>query len=269
MGIQNGIYYQQQSGGLCRLHSLNGYFGKELISTEQFNKYQIDYDTEYKNKFNFDSSCKNFDIVASDQKNIVNYILKKYGVYTRYYSINQIYGKSIQGYIINIVDGDYFFVYNEGHIWGCRKKGSAWFRVDSLNGVSLININTITSEKNIGFIIPVNPQHEFYVNLTLIKSTLGETIDEKIIREYLIRQNKEKNILGCLEIPIGICMDVLETNLLKKNDASFISIQSQVTAYNYFVSKFTDGNYNNISLILEHLPAIIIRLAALKTQPRN
>jgi hypothetical protein len=273
MPIQNEIYYESQVGGMCRLHSLNGYFGKEKISTEEFNKYQQEYDDEYKKKFNFNSSCKNFDIVASDQKNIINYVLKKYDIYTRYYAINQLYLSSsknnisnpIQTHILNILDGDYFFIYNEGHVWGCRIHSGVWYKVDSLGGVCIMNINTLANKKNIGFIIPVNIQQEFYINLNLIKSILGKNNTKILLQEYLIQKNKEKRILGNLEIPIGICMDILETNLLKKNVDTFFPIQCQVIKYNEFLLQFTKGKYNDIDLILNYIPSVLLKLLALKS----
>lgn len=256
------IYFQTQSGGLCRLHSLNGYFGKEKISIAEFNKLQNEYDNEYKKKFNFDSTCKNFDIVASDQKNIVNYILKKNGVYTRYYAINQLYKKPINTYIQDIIQGEFFFVYNESHIWGCRLKNGKWFKVDSISGVSPYNINNLSNEKNIGFIVPVNIKKEFYTNLKCIKKTLG-VFSKEDISLYLIQKHKEKKILGELEIPLGICMDIFETNLIKNTGYEFNPIKIQVERYNEFLSKFTDGGYTNIKLILEYLPNILSELVSI------
>jgi hypothetical protein len=279
MPIQNNIYYQSQSGGLCRLHSLNGYFGCEKISLQQFNIIQKKYDDEYKIKFNVESTCKNFDIVASDQKNIINYFLKNIGIYTRYYSINQLYIKSsnktfaeqliIKNDLINNLYGDYFFIYNESHIWGCRRRMGKWFKVDSIGGVSHYNINSLLTEKNIGLIIPVDIRDEFYRNLKLIHDELGVSVKntettvkntETTVKNYLIQKHKEKKILGELEIPLSICMDIFETNLLKKNSIKYNPIKIQVLQYNEFLSKFTKGNYNNITLILEFLPNILLEL---------
>jgi hypothetical protein len=277
MPIQNNIYYQTQSGGLCRLHSLNGYFGCEKISLHQFNIIQKKYDDEYKIKFNFELTCKNFDIVASDQKNIINYFLKNIGIYTRYYSINQLYTKSlnktfaeqiiIKNKLINNLYGDYFFIYNESHIWGCRRQISKWFKVDSIEGVSHYNINSLLTEKNIGLIVPVDIKHEFYRNLKLIYDELCFSVKnmdtltvQTTIKNYLIQKHKEKKILGELEIPLSICMDIFETNLLKKTNSIFSPIKTQVLQYNKFLSKFTKGNYNNITLILEFLPNILLEL---------
>jgi hypothetical protein len=260
------IFFEPQSGGLCRLHSINGYFGSSKITQSEFQIYINDYDLEYKTKYNLDTSCKLFDIVASDQKNIVNYILKRNGIYSRYYALNQLYGKDIQKNLIDILCGEYFFVYNESHIWGCRIHNNQWYTVDSIGGVNSININSLQHTKNIGFIVPVDIKNEFYRNLKIIKNIFNDGVN--IVEEYLITQNKEKKILGDLEIPLNLCMDILDTNLLfkdsKTNLGDFHPIQEQVDRYNTFLSKFTNGNYNNIDLVMEYLPGIVIILLNLK-----
>lgn len=261
MPIQHNIFFQQQIGGLCKLHSINGYFGKDYISISEYNLIQKEYDNIYKQKFNFITSCSDFDMLASDQKNIISFILKKYNIYTRYYSINEIYENDVNEYIINILSGDYFFIYNESHIWGCRLYNDKWYYVDSLRGVNVININKVLFEKNIGFIIPVDIHVEFNRNIKILKNII-EPNKEKII-EYLIRSNKEKKILGDIEIPLGICMDIFETNLLKKKHNEFEIISKVVKKYNCFINKFTKGNYNNIQLILDFLPDILIQLVEL------
>ena len=48
-------------------------------------------------------------MISSDKTNIVNYILKKHDIYTRYYAINEIYCKSVDTIISKIICGDYFF----------------------------------------------------------------------------------------------------------------------------------------------------------------
>lgn len=272
MPISNGIYYQQQQGGLCRMHALNAYFGKDEISIEQFNKYQQEYDNKYRDKFNVsDTSCKNFDIVMSDQKNIIAYILNTRGIYTRYYALNQLcqINPITRKEIINQIDGDFIFIYNESHIYGARRINANWYVVDSMRGVSLINIDTTLQTKNLGFIIPVNIKSEFYRNLQIIKDMLQHQNDKQQlveIEDYLIRQHNEKKILGDLEIPLGICMDVMETNLANKtNDeiSKFAPIEKWVLSYNEFLSQFTNGRYNDIDLIMQYLPEIINKIIQL------
>ena len=206
------IYYQRQSGGLCRMHSLNAYFGEDKISPQQFEEYQQEYDI-YQKKFNFQSSCKDFDIVASDQKNLVSFILKKHKVYSRYYAMNSMFRKNIND-ILSILKGDFIFIYNEGHIWGIRKKDGKWYTVDSIGGVRPANITHLMGQKNVGFIVPVDIQKEFYTNLKLVKTILGGCPTVETIKKYLVQKNKEKKILCDLEIPLGICMDIWETQFI-------------------------------------------------------
>ena len=262
----NLIYYEPQNDGLCRKHSLNAYFGHAKISTSEFNKYQQTYDQEYKTKFNFESSCTSFDIVASDQKNIVSFILKSHGVYTRYYAINQIFQKNINEHVIQILDGEFFFIYSESHIYGARRQNNQWYTVDSIGGISPININVILGQKNLGFIVPVNIKTEFYTNIMLIKSIIGPVQELQNIKDFLIKTHNDKLILGHLEIPLGVCMDILEVHhkiRQSKSPGVFDSIYNEVLEYNDFLSKFTKGRYNDIDLILRYLPSIILKLVLL------
>ena len=93
-------------------------------------------------------------------------------------------------------------------------------------------------------------------NLQLIK----DIISECDISKYLITQNKEKKILGDLELPLGVCMDIMETKLMRKNISDYDIIRHNVNAYNNFIKIFIDGNYNNIELILKYIPDIVTEL---------
>ena len=259
MPKQHDIYFESQRNGLCRLHSLNAFFGFEKISESQFNLYMSEYDQEYMKKYNI-SSCKSFDIISSDQKNIVSYILKKNNIYTRYFACNQLHGINIKS-IIDTSIGDFFFAYTESHIYGFRKKDNKWYRVDSMGGVRLININVI-NQKNMGYIFIVDIKKEFYRNLEIIKKILDGTPSPEEIKKYLVQKNSEKKILGELEIPLGICMDILETQLFN-HTCYFNPINTQVKSYNEFIYQFTKGKYNDIELILRYLPDILYNLTQL------
>ena len=263
-----GIYFETQKGGLCRMHSLNAYFGRGKIDEQQFNKFIHEYDQEYTKKYNITTSCRSFDIISSDQNNIVSYILKKNHVYTKYFAINQLSNTTtgehigmpadIQSIIRNDLYGDFFFAYTENHIYGVRRKDGMWYKVDSIGGVIPINIHKLT-QKNMGFIFVINIKNAFYQNLALIKNILGYAPTLETVKQYLVQKNFDKMILGPLEIPVGICMDILETNLLGRED-KFDPIGDQVIKYNEFLPLFTNGRYNDIGLILQYLPDIIYNL---------
>ena len=263
------IYYESQDGILCRKHAINAYFGYEKITVPEFYVFQDNYDSIYKKKFNIDTSCKDFDVVSSDQKNLVSYILKEFGVYTKYYTINELYKQDINE-IINILDGNFFFIYNESHIYGASQNNNNWYTVDSIGGINNININHLTSQKNIGFIVPIDHKKEFYKNISMLKYIIGA----HNIQDFLIQKNKDKLILDNLEIPLSICIDILEyqmnqkiqmnqriqthkNNKENKNMKCFEPIYNIIIKYKEFLTKFTKGRYNDITLILEYLPTII------------
>jgi hypothetical protein len=259
MPKQHDIYFESQRNGLCRLHVLNAFFGFEKISETQFNLYISEYDQDYMKKYNI-SSCKSFDIISSDQKNIVSYILKKHSIYTRYFACNQLHGINIKS-IIDTSVGEFFFAYTESHIYGFRKKNNKWYIVDSIGGVRLMNIDAI-NQKNMGYIFIVDIKKEFYRNLKIIKKILDDTSSPEEIKNYLVQKNSEKKILGELEIPLGICMDILETQLFNQT-RDFNPITTQVKSYNEFICQFTNGKYNDIELILKYLPDILYNLTQL------
>jgi hypothetical protein len=276
------IYYESQDGILCRKHAINAYFGYEKITVSEFYGFQNNYDSIYKKKFNIDTSCKDFDVVSSDQKNLVSYILKEFGVYTKYYAINELYQqkntKDINE-IINILDGNFFFIYNESHIYGASQNNNIWYTVDSIGGINTMNINHLTSQKNIGFIVPTDHKKEFYKNISMLKYIIGD----HNIQDFLIQKNKDKLILDNLEIPLSICIDILEYQMYQKiqtyqnsdimrgttkeniqknkkenkNMKCFEPIYHIIIKYKEFLTKFTKGRYNDITLILEYLPTII------------
>jgi hypothetical protein len=263
------IYYQSQTGGLCRLHSLNGYFEEPRISQEQFSIYQNDYDIIYSKKFNSNTSCISFDLVGSDQTTLVSYILKQNGIYSKYIALNEIYQKP-KNTILTRLCGVYFFMYNEGHIWGVRCKNNQWYSVDSISGVSPVNLQQLINTKNVGFIIPVNIKTEYYHNIELINEILQTdkhdiNQKEKIIK-FITQANVEGRVLDNLEIPISICIDILETNMMikqknqKYNSSEFLPIQNRIDLYNIFLSQFSNGRYTDLPLIKKYLVPILTQL---------
>lgn len=254
------MYCETQSGILCRKHAINAYFGFEKITEAQFYKFQNDYDALYRNKFNVYLSCKDFDIVSSDQNNLVSYILKQNKIYTRYFALNEL----INGFDFNILDGDFFFIYNESHIYGARKQNELWYTINSIGGVAPVNINNIIHQKNIGFIVPTNHVKEFYRNLEIIKNIFNKPYTIMQIKSYLIEKNKDKLILGDLEVPLAICIDILEFQIEFKKDNIFNPIEEIINNYTEFIIMFTNKRYLDIELILKYLPDIILKLILLR-----
>ena len=269
------IYWERQVGGNCRIHSLNSFFGLKKYSEFEFNKYCKKYDNINLSLYNTIISCKQFDLVNSNQQNIISYILKQNNIYTKYYPINFIYINEINDIISNSLKR--FFIYNANHIWVIKKYNNDWYEVDSLRGINKINtdiINFIKNCKNAGFIIPINSINYFYKNLIKINNIIfeGSSFKKheklKYITEFLIRNNKEKKILGEIEVPLNVCIDILKFILdrksFNKQNTTFMPIKNIIDKYNIFLKKFTNRNYNDINLILIYLPDIINNLINLE-----
>lgn len=262
------IFWEKQQSGLCRMHAINAFYGYKKYNIDEFNLLCNEYDTEKNKLYNGIISCKLFDLIYSDQQNIISYIIHKTH-YTKYYPINYIYLNKISKddfYCIhNDADLTSFFIYNDAHIWLIKKHSNKWYNVDSISGVSELNcVNIyeyIKSIKNAGFIIMVNHILYFYSNLKLIKQEIKDTL---FIQDYLKKKNKEKQILGDIEVPLNICIDILKYVLIKKSKEEqnniFLPIKNITDSYDIFIKKFTYSNYNNIELILEFLPSVLTKL---------
>ena len=261
-----GIFYEPQSGGLCRLHSLNAFFGRKKISPITFTQYISEYNTYIRQRFNVNTSSASFDLVSSDQSNLVAFILKKHRIHARYYALNSLYGKSLS---TEITTAPFVFVYNGTHIWGVMLKNNKHYKVDSIGGVQPFLINSLCSMRDVGIMVPVPLKSEWYRQVDIIVDILKqERIRTKVeLIEYLTKLHRNKKILDKLEIPLGVSMSILETNLLgceSNNDAVFVSIRRLITRYNLFIRTFTDGNYTNLALIVKYVPDLIIDVCSLR-----
>lgn len=269
---QLGIFYEPQRGGLCRLHSINAFFGKSKINEKEFREYAAALDKETSQKYHMDIKSLDFDSVSADQNMLVSYILKRHGITTRYIPIDYLrYNKLKLEDQVNDIIGDFFFVFNPGHIWGMRRKDNIWYKVDSIGGVRKIGPHTrsVGNQKNLGFIIPVDSMKEFYINVERIKKIIGPHTDDTIdtIEKYLKKINEKKEILGEIEVPLGISMDIIEAISKRQKDENpgFDSIFNLIELYREFLSKFTPGQYHNLDLKLKYLPKIIQVLISLTT----
>lgn len=260
---RSSIFYERQSGGLCRMHALNAFFGRSKITPDTFQKYISEYDKYLRERFNVHTSSSLFDLINSDQTNLVSFILKKHKIHVRYYALNTLHRKPLDPEISN---AQFIFVYNFGHIWGVKKREGKHYKVDSLSGVSAFNINSLTNTRDIGIMIPIALKYEWDKKVDEIKEILSrERIKFKPqLKLYFVKLHKEKRILGNLEIPLGVAMSILETNMSDPPKPEFQIITDLIHRYNSFLSVFTKGNYNKIGLILDHVPDIIFDLIDLQ-----
>lgn len=234
------MYWERQRGGLCRLHSLNAFFGYQKFSDSDFINLSREFDERQLRLFGQTCSSQNFDIVGSDQLNLVSFILSKFGIATRYYAINEHLKRPL------IIDCDKFFVYDAGHIWLMKKENEKWHRIDSLSGISRTNINY--RQKNIGFILPV--------------TNLAREYNDVISRISWNTGNIKRNYLGDDEILIGRAIELLRIQLANR-EHKYPHIKQLICDYYEYIEELSTGKYNNTQFVCSKMPKIMACLKRL------
>ena len=279
MPFSHGIFYEHQQGELCRLHSINGFFGESKISIKLFNEFSKKLDKYIRDKFHEESHCLKFDSVSSDHNILVSFILKHYGIYSRYIPLNSLFQKPKQlQKNLDDLKGNYFFVFSPNHIWGVRYFNNEWYKVDSLTGVNHLQVNTLTNLQNVSFLFPVVPKDEFYRNIKTIQSVIKKNIvDLKTnplnkIKIYLEEINNKHLILGDLEVPLGVTMDILnvvygknKNYLVEECKANFKKkmfnpIEKIIKQYDEFLFQFIPSKYHDKDLKVCYLAEVLLVL---------
>jgi hypothetical protein len=138
------IYWEKQRGDLCRLHSINAFYGYNKFSEKDFNELCEEYD-----KIIRGLKSINMDGFA-EGRNIISYILditshnyvllipiNNYKNSRKHLDLNH-YNKLLN----NIT---YFFEFNKTHVWFNKKINSKWYKIDSLCGVNETNVSNLTN----------------------------------------------------------------------------------------------------------------------------
>ncbi len=260
----DGIFYERQIGGLCRMHACNAYFGRSEISQEVFAKYKKEFDDQLKNYKCYNGmSCDSWDFSYFCRENLVSYIMKKYGVHCRIHWIQPGHRLTVETLLKNL-KGDFIFVFNQGHIFGLKRVNDQWYKVDSLSGVSRVIVNAFINEKH-GFMIPVNPYREFYSNISKIKIELKNTDASS----YLRRVHNESKDLGKVDVLLSSIMSLLKVQgeffASKGVDISktrFAGVQNKILQYDRFNDDF-EKNYLSVEKKIEMIGPILKWLCTL------
>jgi len=256
------VYWEKQSGGLCRKHSLNAYFEGPKLSSCDFQEICKKYDKYIYDKYNVVIDTESNDCMFANDMGIISYIVKKYNhTYCFHFPINYI-GYTLGMYNIDdflqwINETDFFFVYNHGHIWGVKKNQGQWYKVDSLSGVNPFNVGSIINEKNVGLIVP--RQYSTY------KSDITLVLES--IRKYIVKNGNEpsslngiikvvKNnitkdeLLGDMETLYAMAIDIID---------AMVSEHGLVSIYNKFLHYF-ERNKSDTEFIETWFPLMVDRL---------
>lgn len=221
----NNIFCERQRGDLCRMHSINNYFGISKINEKDFYEYCDKYD-----KLIEGLESRNMDGFA-EGRSIVSYIMdvlaRKFILlipYDSYISSRQHLDMNFYNKIFNKVNC--FFEFNKNHIWINKKINNKMFKIDSLGGVYEINNKRMG---NNGYFLVIDDfllyEHvEYFINnlkLKLEKQEENENFEIIFYNLYYCLkhvdtniQNKNEEFLKNSKFVSNLtCLDDLKTNL--------------------------------------------------------
>jgi hypothetical protein len=140
--MPDNIYWERQRGDNCRIHSINAFFGKEMVTEQEFYKYCEEYDQIIPGL-----KSRNMDGFA-EARCIISYILSKIGgSHTVLIPINKYTGArnnlDLARYdkMINNLEITSYFEFNPGHVWLNKyiPDKKQWFKIDSISGINPID----------------------------------------------------------------------------------------------------------------------------------
>lgn len=198
------IYYERQRNDLCRLHSINAYYGYSKLSEQEFYIFCEEYDTLIKGL-----KSRNMDGFA-EGRSIISYILDKISnKYVFLIPINS-YSRSREHidtvrYSKLLQQLSSFFEFNKNHVWFNKKINNKWYKIDSISGVN----RNDPSLSNNGYLLIFEDkllymEIEYYI--------------------FLLKNNKSNNFI--LEKEIALynlyhSLKCINTNLTMTNDPIF------------------------------------------------
>ena len=165
--MNSNIYCERQTGDLCRMHSINAYFGFKKLDQNDFFKYCHKYDEIIKGL-----KSQGMDGFA-EGRCIISYILdvidSKYVVLIPINSYNGIRNHiDIDRYNKIIPKLSCYFEFNKGHVWCNKNINGNWYKIDSISGVNRINVPQIN---NNGYLLVIDGKilyNEIYYYIKLI-----------------------------------------------------------------------------------------------------
>jgi hypothetical protein len=225
--MNSNIYWERQRGDLCRLHSINAYFGFKKLDDSDFFNYCSEYDEIIKGL-----KTQGMD-GFSEGRCIISHILDKLD--SKYIFLIPI--KSYNG-IRNEIDIDRYnklipklwcyFEFNKGHVWINKKINGIWYKIDSISGINRIDSPII---KNNGYLLIIDGKHlynEIYNTIKLIHENQNNEIyytnlyyslksiklitlafDSKCNLTELIKYNKKISLLSNIKEKL---LEVVENN---------------------------------------------------------
>jgi len=244
--MNSNIYCERQQGDLCRLHSINAYFGFKKLDQSDFVKYCSEYDelmkglkTQGMDGFSEGRCIISYILDRLDNKYIFLIPINSYNGIRNHIDIDR-YNKLIQTLWC-------YFEFNKGHVWLNKKINGIWYKIDSISGVNKIDSPII---KNNGYLLVIDDKHlynEIFYTIKLIhdtqlnnelyytnlyyslKSITLNTMafNSKYNLNTLIQYNKKINLLNNIKEKL---LDIVENNRNNKK-CDYSSINQKIDIF--------------------------------------
>ena len=202
------IYCERQVGDLCRLHSLNNYFGYKRFTQEDFYNYCDEYDSIITGL-----NSRKMDGFA-EGRSIISYLIDKIDYKCLLLIPFNSYNDSRRHLDITFYNSlkknvEIFFEFNKNHVWVNKKINNKYYKIDSISGIHETDNTKIN--KN-GYLVVIE----------------GDNIKKQT--DHLITKIKESIIKGDIEDYFEVlfynlfyCIKHIDTNIKNKlNDTHFM-----------------------------------------------
>lgn len=247
-----GFYWERQSGGLCRMHALNAYFGGPILDRAKFEAEIREHDARQHARGlagSIGMSANDVDVTSADQKNILAHILAKHGIFAKMYET-----RDRPAAIAKVDTYGVMFIHTNDHVWlGRRDDCGRWFKIDSLSGISPMNLSDL-EDSRIGVIVPCSRLMDEFIEIT---NSLNELIGSDVIN-FLVREMKAGRLIGRIETLVGSAVAILEMQLAGRDE--YPIVRELFLWYDQFTSGYTGANCASIKFVLNHVPKMIVRI---------
>jgi hypothetical protein len=219
------LYWESQKGGLCRLHSLNVYFGFKKFNEKDFQQHCQTYNNIIKETYNEIIKSEYYDIFPTFSliSYIINYYENKYSYFIPFNGLKN-ENKTLKELIYK---SESFFVFNNKHIYTIKLYKGKWYKIDSLSGIIHITLEKLNGN-NMGFIIPRNT-NDLHFDEEIITNKIIDFLQNNNIKNvqdviYWFNHNYNNLLLGDLEVWLSHLEQILEKlNKSNKNLTKLIN----------------------------------------------